>query len=137
MLFRSPDRYQDEIEEILKSAGETPPSESTKELEIPPEDRRALPRAGQRPQAPGYRPRTRWPTISPGKILLLGLIIIVITSLLGMWKLVWIGLGLLVVGYLLFFITPRSINVEKRWRGQSLEEGGTSAWDKVKRWMKS
>lgn len=133
-----PDRYQDEIEEILKSAGEVAPSEATKELEVPPEDRRhALPRAGQRPQAPSYRPKTRWPTISPGKILLLGLIVFVVTALLQLWVLVWVGLGLLVVGYLLFFITPRSINVDKRWRGQLLEDPPSSAWDRVKRWLKS
>ena len=132
-----PDRYQDEIEEILKSAGEVAPKDSNQELEIPPEDRRALPRAGQRPQSPGHRSRSRWPTISPGKILLLGLIVFVVTSLLGLWTLIWVGLGLLVVGYLLFFITPRSISIEKRWRGQSLEDAPSSAWDRIKRWLKS
>ena len=134
------DKYQKEIEEILKNAGENVPEESAGEREKPLEDR---PRAVRRAAASAdktqahYTSGRRWPTITPGKILVAGLVVFIITALLQIWVLIWVGLALLVVGYLLFFITPRNITLEKRWRGESIEDPPESPWDRFKRWIKS
>ena len=49
---------------------------------------------------------------------------------------IWIGLGMVVVAYLLFFVTPRSMSNEKWWRGKRMDEV-QSPWDRVKNWLKS
>ena len=133
------DKYQKEIEEILKNAGEAAPDETARETEKPLEDRlRAVRQASSSDKVPAsYSPRGRWPSITPGKILMTGLIVFNVTALLQIWVLIWVGLALLVAGYLLFFVTPRNISIEKRWRGQSIEDIPESPWDRFKRWIKS
>ncbi len=133
------DKYQQEIEEILKNAGEVAPEEVEGETERPLDDRpKALRQAVSSSNAPvSYTPRGRWPSITPGKILLTGLLVFIVTALLQIWVLIWVGLALLVVGYLLFFVTPRSVTMEKRWRGESIEDPPESAWNRLKRWIKS
>ncbi|PKB76116.1 MAG: hypothetical protein BZY85_05695 [SAR202 cluster bacterium MP-SAtl-SRR3965592-G1] len=133
------DKYQQEIEEILKNAGEVAPDESGRELEKPLEDRpRAVRQVDEASKPQPYQtPRGRWPSITPGKILMTGLVVFIITALLQIWVLIWVGLALLVLGYLLFFITPRNISIEKRWRGESIEDKPPSVWDSFKRWIKS
>ena len=132
-------KYQKEIEEILKNAGEVAPDETVGEMERPLEDRPGdLRRASSPDKAPvSNTPRRRWPSITPGKILMTGLIVFIFTALFQIWVLIWVGLALLVVGYLLFFVTPRNISIEKRWRGESIEDAPESPWDRFKRWIKS
>tara|TARA_B100001079_G_C16096996_1_gene376579 strand:- start:146 stop:553 length:408 start_codon:yes stop_codon:yes gene_type:complete len=133
------DKYQKEIEEILKNAGEVAPDESGKDIGKPLEDR---PRAVRQTAAANRSsesdiPGSSWPTITPGKVLMTGLVVFIITALLQIWVLIWVGLALLVLGYLLFFISPRSVSIEKRWRGESIEDAPGSPWDRFKRWTKS
>jgi len=132
-------KYQKEIEEILKNAGEVAPDESVREKEKPLEDRpRAVRQASRSNKAPvSFSSRGRFPSITPGKILLTGLIVFIVTALLQIWVLIWVGLALLVVGYLLFFVTPRNIAIEKRWRGESIEDPPESPWERFKRWIKN
>ena len=133
------DKYQQEIEEILKNAGEVAPEGSSRETVKPLVDRpRAVRQAAEanRP-VPSFSPKGRWPTVTPGKILMTGLLVFIVTALLQIWVLVWVGLALLVFGYLLFFITPRNISMEKRWRGESIEDVPESLWDRFKHWIKS
>ena len=134
-----PDKYQKEIEDILKNAGEVAPEETVGEMERPLDDRpKALRQSSSSNKAPvSYPPRGRWPSITPGKILITGLLVFIITALLQIWVLIWVGLALLVVGYLLFFVTPRNVSIEKRWRGESIEDLPESPWDRLKRWIKS
>ena len=133
------DKYEKEIEEILKNAGEIAPDETVGEMERPLDDRpKALRQASDSDKAPvSYTPRGRWPSITPGKILLAGLFVFIVTALLQIWVLIWVGLALLVVGYLLFFVTPRKISMEKRWRGESIEDPPESPWNRLKRWISS
>lgn len=133
------DKYRKEIEEILKNAGEVVPDETVGEMERPLEDRPSAARLASNSDKGqvSYPPRGRWPRITPGKILLTGLIVFIITVLLQVWVLIWVGLALLVVGYLLFFVSPRNISIEKRWRGESIEDQVESPWDLFKRWVKS
>ena len=61
---------------------------------------------------------------------------IVLIAGIWFWPLIWVGLVLLAVSYLLFFVTPRSISYEKKWRGRSVDEV-QSQWDRIKNWLKS
>jgi len=132
-----PEKYQQEIEEILKNVGEAPPADPPNRPERPLEDQPSSRRPNWRASAPRHSSSPRWPTITPGKILLFGLILLVVAALLKLGTLVWIGLGLLAVAYLLYFITPRSVSYEKRWRGQPVDEGAATPWERFKRWLKS
>ena len=128
------DKYKEEIEEILRKAGEVAPGPSEREQERHPEDRPRNTRAPNR--APAQRVRTssrRW-TISSGKLMLAGLVFILIGLVIR--PLIWIGLAALVAAYLLYFLKHRSINQEKRWRGRSVEDSAASPWDWVKRWFR-
>ena len=128
-----PEKYRDEIEEILKKAGEAALRRSPGEPEGCPEDR---PRK-VRPASPERRSvNPRWPSVTPGKMLLAGLILFVVAAFLGLGPLIWVGLILLVVAYLLFFVSPRSISHEKRWRGRPVDEASSTALDRFKRWLK-
>ncbi len=128
------DKYRDEIEEILRKAGEAAPSDSAKESERRPEDRPRDTRVRQRPPMGNPRPSTRRLTITPGKMMLAGVVLFLIG--LKFWPLIWVGLAMLVGAYLLYFVRPRSISQEKRWRGRSVEDVQPSPWDQVKRWFK-
>ena len=133
-----PEKYQDEIEEILRRAGEAAPTE-------PPEEReraRAVERGASavsstRENLPPADPsvQRRMPRLSPGKLLLAGFLVFVMGAF--VWPPgIWIGLGMVVVAYLLFFVTPRSMSNEKWWRGKRMDEV-QSPWDRVKNWLKS
>ena len=130
------DKYQEEIEEILRKAGETAPDKSARQGERHPENRTGDRRAGRR--TPAQRPQggpRRW-TISSGKLLVAGLALLVIGWASKVLPLMWIGLIALAAAYLMYFLKPRSMQQEKRWRGRSVEDTGESLWDWVKRRFK-
>jgi len=131
-----PEKYQDEIEEILRGLEETAPKRSGGESDKSRRDVLEPSHPSRRsPRSNLVRGRT-WPTVSPGKLAVVGLIVLLLGAL---WVklLIWVGLGLLAGAYLLFFVRPRSISYEKRWRGQALENNLSSPWEKFKRWLKS
>ena len=122
-------RYQREIEEILKQAGEMEPAGR---------DRRPRQSIWRLiwtyiVQSLGGR---GW-SISPGRImlvagsLLLSALIVraVVPGLVA--PLAWAGLLLFIVGYAMIFVRP--VKIEKRWRGQPLEDAGESWWDRIRR----
>ena len=133
-----PEKYRDEIEEILRKAGEEAPGKSSKESERHPEDRPRQPIVTRRAPEPDHRTSVRLPTITPSKLMLAGLI----TFLIGIifTPLIWIGLIMLVGAYLLYFLKPRSISYDKRWRGRSMEDSSedssSTSWERIKRWLK-
>lgn len=131
-----PEKYQDEIEEILKRVGEVPSSEPAQEVERRRDvDRGPSPVRADR-KALGPNPNYRWrlPSISPGKVMLTGAIVLIMG--IWFWPFIWVGLALLAASYLLFFVTPRSLSYEKKWRGRSVDEV-QSPWDRIKNWLKS
>ena len=132
-----PEKYKDEIEEILKKAGEAAPSPNTDESQRHPEDRPRGRESTVSRQAPAPRssPGQRRPSITPGKLMLLGVILLIVG--IKFWPLIWVGLAILAGGYMMYFVAPRSINYEKRWRGRSVEDAPKSQWDRLKRWIKS
>ncbi len=128
------EKYKDEIEEILRKAGEVAPSKPPQDKERPPEDRRRDSIVSRRTPVPSQRPTPRRPSITPGKLMLAGVILLLIG--ISFWPLIWVGLALLVGGYLMYFVSPRSINYEKRWRGRSVEDRPVSYWAQFKRWLR-
>ncbi|PKB68461.1 MAG: hypothetical protein BZY81_01655 [SAR202 cluster bacterium Io17-Chloro-G4] len=140
-----PEKYKDEIEEILKRAGEAVPSQTTGEPEGHPEDRPrgrgprdvrdSLP--SRQASAPRSRPSSGFPSITPGKLMLAGVILLIVG--IKFWPLIWVGLAILAGGYMMYFVAPRTISHEKRWRGRSMEEdiNPRSQWERLKRWIKN
>jgi hypothetical protein len=114
-----PERYEKEIEEILRRKGS--------ELGTP--QRPEKPRAGfwrlvgqnLKKSLGGHAF-----SISPGRVLLIALTLVLAWAVLrgvgvgGMFALLgWVGLLLFIIGYGMIFVQPRG--VEKRWRGQPLD----------------
>lgn len=131
-----PEKYQDEIEEILRRSGENPPSDSPGERPRPPEDTKELQEAlnrsgGKAGQQQKSRRRT---ALSPGKLMLVGLVLFLIAAILGYNIFIWVGLAILLGAYLLFFFRPSYGSIEKRWRGRSVE-GPDSRVDRWKKWL--
>lgn len=135
-----PEKYKDEIEEILKRAGEAAPSRPPDDSDSHPEDR---PRGRESRdyilsrQASASRSGSgqRRPSITPGKLMLIGVIVLIVG--IKFWPLIWVGLAILAGGYLMYFAAPRSIEYEKRWRGMPVDDPPKSQWDRLKRWIKS
>lgn len=129
------DRYKKEIEEILQRVEEARSPDSQ------PQERR------QGPKAHKLNPLARlswllgFLAISPGKLMIAGVSLLLIALLLGVvgpgWagRLVWAGLALFVFAYILFFVRPSPGSYEKRWRGRPLEDR-TLFWRRVRRWFK-
>ena len=124
-----PERYQKEIEEILRQADDIGSSGSGKV------GRRGILRVlwSQIMATPGDGGRL----LSPGRVMLVAICFLVAALFLGSaipgftgW-LGWIGLFLFIVGYGMFFLRPRS-SAEKRWRGRPVEDV-ESLWDRLRR----
>jgi hypothetical protein len=129
-----PERYQEEIEEILRRAEEATPPGPARGSEKNARNVSNLSRRANRP----YRLSAggvHWLYLSPGKIALAGFVLLLVGAL---WinLLIWVGLGLLVLAYLLFFVKPGSLSYEKRWRGRMVETQ-PSPWQRFLRWLKS
>ncbi len=135
-----PEKYQNEIEEILKGIEEAgkpvpPPARAN---QPPPEDRPG-PTVQQRGVVPS-RTALRWQSVTPGRVALAGLAMLALGLLLysmgwGSW-LIWVGLLGLAAAYLLFFVRPRPQNREKRWRGRPVESAGPSLLQRLRQWIK-
>ena len=125
-------RYQREIEEILDQAGGVAPTGKTA--------------AGKREGKPAddrVRRVSSWRvpvSLSPGRLLIIGVITLLAGLLLpfpgGIAQFVaWLGVGLFVLSYVLFFAQPRR-TVERRWRGQSMEDiAPQSQLERFWRWL--
>ena len=129
-----PERYKDEIEEILKQAENVLSEESTKAEAPKPRGKRRVIRLPALPTKGGWQ----WPTFSPGKVMLAALAMFVLALVLHATTFVWVGLGLFVVAYVMFFLQPKSgsTGYQKRWRGRLVEEGNPSLWDRFRRLLR-
>ena len=145
-----PDKYQDEIEEILKGIEETEPLPQPRrgQPRQPAPDDLPMPRLEPAAESPRSAPSSRrWQTFSPGRVALAGIAILLLgillstllplPNLLGLNLLVVVGLLTLVAAYLLFFIRPRSAaNRGQYWRGRSIAPSGPSLMQRLKNWLK-
>ena len=123
-----PQRYQKEIEDILEQSGKLRRVDGGAGSRIP---FRRLVWLWLSRLARGRR----WP--QPGRLMLVAVCLLlsallvraVVPGIAG--PLAWAGLLLFVLGYATFFVRPRG--VEKRWRGQSIEEPRRSWWDRIRK----
>lgn len=128
-----PSRYQREIEDILERAGEDTPKRPLRRSP----DRRSL-----RQLVWLYVKQSlsgNLLSISPGRIMLLGLVLLLSFLLVSPFSggiagmLAWAGLIIFIIGYGMVLVRPPKI--EKRWRGQPVEMGspGGSWLDRIRR----
>ncbi len=108
-------RYQREIEEILGRVNDQLPAGGGRKA-----------RLARPPSAPGTPkpPRGRGSLsdlFTPGRLLVGGVILLIAALAMGSQIPFWIGLAAIVFAYFVFFTKPRS-HVEKRWRGESIED---------------
>ena len=78
-------------------------------------------RAAPRPQpsrGSGFAPIDAF---TSRNLLVAGVALIIAGYFVGVDFMIWIGLGCFVAAYIVFFMKPRS-PIEKRWRGQSIED---------------
>jgi hypothetical protein len=68
--------------------------------------------------------------------MLAGLVIFLVAAVLRWFPVIWVGLGMLAVAYLMFFIRPTSSSYERRWRGKAVDDR-LSAWQRFTRWLRS
>ena len=126
---RMSQKYQKEIEEILRQAGE---------LEGPGQSKgsdRNLWRLIRRNVNQSLWDKG-W-SISPGKVIVVGVSLLLaaliirplVSGLVGPVALA--GLLLFIVGYGMAFARPKKI--EKRWRGQPIDQASDSWWDRFRR----
>ncbi|MYC29405.1 MAG: hypothetical protein F4X65_04845 [Chloroflexi bacterium] len=137
-----PDRYQDEIEEILKGIEDDEPARPARRTQPIIDDLpRSAPEEGPRHRAPADDrgpAKSRWQAVTPAKVALVAFVVLVLGLAFqsaGFGLLIWLGLLGLAGAYLLFFIRPRRVNRDKHWRGRSIESQGPSHWQRLKRWF--
>ena len=119
-------RYEKEIEEILRRAGEQPQAEPPPLAPAPGD-----PPKGQRPRR-SRRPfrgfSLRQVAIGYKPVLLAGIVLLVLTLFWGQLFVFLAGLALLIVGYVMYYRAPRSADVDgggpaapKMWRGRRID----------------
>ena len=125
------ERYRREIEDILGEVEELPVG--APQPKKPSFIRESFAYIGQALSGGGR--------ISPGKILLLSLVFVLVAALFNAALpgfiipiLLWSAVIIFIVGYALFFINT-SEPYEKRWRGQVLE-GPPTVVGRLRRWIK-
>ena len=129
-----PDRYQDEIEEILKGFNDNQESLSTDTLDSGDDS------ADSNDYLVGnasddVHAKTHTPKITKTKIVLLAMAALLVGGF-WFWPLIWIGLILFGVSYLMFFLKPRQTQPVKYWRDKPLEEVPVSRWGKLTEWFR-
>ena len=120
------ERYKREIEEILQQAGELGSGDGARRY------RPSLPKLVWQQLIQSVSGKA-W-SLSPGRIMLVAVVLLLSALVLQVGLLAWAGLLMFIIGYAMFFVRPRQ--VEKRWRGQRIDYGGESWWDRLRRKIK-
>ena len=116
------DRYKREIEEILQQAGEFSSSGGHRGAG------RSFLRLVWLSLVQSLGGRT-W-SLTPGRVMLIGLVLLLSALVVQVPLLPWAGLALLLVGYAMVIVRPPKI--EKRWRGQRIDYEETW-WSRLRR----
>ncbi len=112
------DKYQREIEEILKKTGDLQPGSNSEE---------------------GVWRRSFWAIskrlrkIPVMRIIVAAAVVVFLSFLFSIPILMWGGVILCLIGYIWFLVRPRNHRTEKYWRGESLEDKTASWWDRIRR----
>ena len=129
-----PDRYQDEIEEILKGFSDNQESLPTDTLSSSKDSSDSNDYLVNN-ASDDIRAKTPTPRITKTKIVLLAMAALLIGGF-WFWPLIWIGLVLFGIAYLMFFLKPRQTYHLKYWRDKPLEEVPSSRWEKLTEWFR-
>jgi len=129
-----PDRYQDEIEEILKGFSDNQESLPTDTLSSSNDSSDSNDYLVNN-ASDDIRAKTPTPRITKTKIVLLAMAALLIGGF-WFWPLIWIGLVLFGIAYLMFFLKPRQTHHLKYWRDKPLEEVPSSRWEKLTEWFR-
>ena len=129
-----PDRYQDEIEEILKGFSDNQESLPTDTLSSSNDSSDSNDYLVNN-ASDDIRAKTLTPRITKTKIVLLAMAALLIGGF-WFWPLIWIGLVLFGIAYLMFFLKPRQTHHLKYWRDKPLEEVPSSRWEKLTEWFR-
>ena len=129
-----PDRYQDEIEEILKGFSDNQESLPTDTLSSSNDSSDSNDYLVNN-ASDDIRAKTPTPRITKTKIVLLAMATLLIGGF-WFWPLIWIGLVLFGIAYLMFFLKPRQTHHLKYWRDKPLEEVPSSRWEKLTEWFR-
>ncbi len=139
-------RYKKEIEEILEQSSDLPAGRSKPKEDRLEKRQRSSVAGGVAPRPAGWRIGGRRWSLSPGRLMLTGIVLLLVGLIFHMTlkevvpgvvePLVWAGIALFVLAYILFFVQPRQ-KVEKRWRGRLVEDGPSSQplWNRIRRWL--
>ncbi len=133
-----PDKFMREIDEILERVERGGAIEGSKDEDGPGTKRRKLRRL-----LPGPIWANRLTSVSPSKVILAGIVLLLLAVVilafadLKMFPLLFAGLALVVIAYLLFIAKPGGAQYQKRWRGHLVEDRRYEPlWHKVKRWLR-
>jgi hypothetical protein len=124
-----PKRYQEEIEEILKQTADLSSGKRRRR------GKQGLLSLMWRYASESIGGKT-W-SITPGRVMLIAVALllsalVMVAAIPGLaGPLAWAGLILFIVAYAMFFIRPR--RVEKRWRGQPIDDHGGNWFDRFRR----
>ena len=129
-----PDRYQDEIEEILKGFSDNQESLPTNTLSSSNDSSDSNDYLVNN-ASDDIHAKTPTPRITKTKIVLLAMAALLIGGF-WFWPLIWIGLVLFGIAYLMFFLKPRQTQQIKYWRDKPLEEVPISRWGKLTEWFR-
>ena len=129
-----PDRYQDEIEEILKGFSDNQESLPTDTLSSSNDSSDSNDYLVNN-ASDDIHAKTPTPRITKTKIVLLAMAALLIGGF-WFWPLIWIGLILFGIAYLMFFLKPRQTHHLKYWRDKPLEEVPISRWGKLTEWFR-
>ena len=129
-----PDRYQDEIEEILKGFSDNQESLPTDTLSSNNDSSHSNDYLVNN-ASDDIHAKTPTPRITKTKIVLLAMAALLIGGF-WFWPLIWIGLVLFGIAYLMFFLKPRQTQHIKYWRDKPLAEVPISRWGKLTEWFR-
>ena len=129
-----PDRYQDEIEEILKGFSDNQESLPTDTLSSSNDSSDSNDYLVNN-ESDDIHANTPTPRITKTKIVLLAMAALLIGGF-WFWPLIWIGLVLFGIAYLMFFLKPRQTHHLKYWHDKPLEEVPSSRWEKLTEWFR-
>lgn len=143
-----PDRLQREIEEVLGKLDNFVPEERLATKIRHRRKQKAVADRAQRGPSPVDRLRDRIGRISLGQLMIAGLTLLAVAWLfgdaLGGWRswVMFTGFGLTVAAFVLSILQGRGSRgtlggrVQRRWRGQVIEYGEPSSFDKVRGWFR-
>lgn len=121
-----PSKYEQEIDDILKEAGELRSGDDV--LKQKSNLRAFIWFRLRRSLGDGVV------SVSSGRVISVAVVLLILALVMGISPIAWVGLIFLIVGYAMFFIDFKSKSrTEKRWRGQVIEYGESSWWERIKR----